>query len=83
MNRLTRIIDLRSITEVRRLGKIAGSKNIPLDRFLELIRDGKINNDNLMVYCQTGARSRRATFIANYHGYKCKDLGGLLSTFVR
>jgi rhodanese-related sulfurtransferase len=81
MIRLFKVIDLRSNVDVKRLGKVIGSKNIPFDRFLELTRDKKIKNENLIVYCRSGARSRRAAFTANLHGYNCKDFGGFSNGF--
>ena len=76
MSRVFKVIDLRSHTNVKRLGKVLGSKNIPMDRFLELVRDNKIKERNLIVYCNSGMQSRRAAFIANLSGYNCKDFGG-------
>ena len=53
-----KLIDVRTPAEVAR-GKIAGSENLPL-HVIPLKVDEFSNDDTIIFYCQTGARSAQA-----------------------
>lgn len=53
-----KLIDVRTPAEVAR-GKISGSENLPL-HVIPLKVDEFDNNDTIIFYCQTGARSAQA-----------------------
>lgn len=53
-----KLIDVRTPAEVAR-GKIAGSENLPL-HVIPLKVDEFSNDDKIIFYCQTGARSAQA-----------------------
>ncbi|MCK5649651.1 MAG: rhodanese-like domain-containing protein [Gammaproteobacteria bacterium] len=53
-----KLIDVRTPGEVAR-GKIAGSENLPL-HVIPLKVDEFSNDDKIIFYCQTGARSAQA-----------------------
>ncbi len=53
-----KLIDVRTPAEVAR-GKIAGSENLPL-HVIPLKVDEFDNDDKIIFYCQTGARSAQA-----------------------
>lgn len=79
-SKLFKLVDLRSISEVRKFGKINGSINIPSETFLDLTLKRAIKCKNILLYCQSGKRSARSAFIANKYGYNCINLGGLKSS---
>jgi rhodanese-related sulfurtransferase len=70
------IIDVRTAGEFKS-GAIAGAINIPLDALanrLDLVRD----YDEIIVYCQSGARSARATQLLKNAGFvNVIDGGGI------
>ncbi len=53
-----KLIDVRTPAEVAR-GRISGSENLPL-HVIPLKVDEFNNNDTIIFYCQTGARSAQA-----------------------
>ena len=71
------LLDVRTSQEYRE-GHIPGSVNIPL----QSIAKGEVPSDNkdaqILVYCHSGSRSRRAVSILKSMGYsKAKNIGGI------
>jgi rhodanese-related sulfurtransferase len=62
------ILDVRTNEEYRN-GHIEGALNIPVDELEERL-DELDDNDELLVYCRTGNRSRTAIEILNENGYE-------------
>ena len=55
------IIDIREDHEVKKHGTIKGSKNVPLQKFLELIKNNSIQKKNsFLLFCAVGERSSLA-----------------------
>lgn len=72
------LIDVREQEEYDE-GHLSGSKLIPLSK-LELVCNEKIPNKEmpLLVHCQSGRRSEKATMILEKLGYKdIRDIGGI------
>ena len=73
------IIDVRSESEFM-TGHIQGAHNVPLDKiettFKELITDNM--DANILVYCQSGGRSKKASEILSNMGFtNVNNFGGL------
>ena len=62
------ILDVRTNEEYTN-GHIEGAINIPIDELEERL-DELNDNDELLVYCRTGNRSRTAIEILNENGFK-------------
>ena len=62
------ILDVRTNEEYTN-GHIEGTINIPIDELEERL-DELNNNDELLVYCRTGNRSRTAIEILNENAYE-------------
>ena len=68
-----KIIDVRTEEEYNS-GHIEDAINVPLDNLNSLELD---KTDEIIVYCQTGKRSKQAANILLAKGYKVYDLGGI------
>ena len=71
------LLDVRTPQEYRE-GHIPGSRNVPLQQLDKL--DSVVENIDtvLYVYCQSGARSRRAAGILRHMGYpNVLNIGGI------
>ncbi len=63
------LIDVRTESEYN-LMHIKNAINIPVDTLLNKISDGTIDKEkNIMVYCSSGARSKKAIQLLNKFGY--------------
>lgn len=76
-NKLT-IIDVRETYEVER-GKIPGAIHIPLSQLQNRIHQLEKDYEYVIV-CETGSRSRVATYLLNSLGYHAKNMvGGMVN----
>ena len=72
-------IDIRSKKEIEKYGMIPNARHIECENFITKVRHNKIRipkTQEMVIYCQKGSRSRRATFYANRYGYNATDLEG-------
>ncbi len=73
-----RLVDVRSPQEYQ-AGHLPGSVNVPLNQLPTLLQEVPDRDTPLYVYCQSGARSRRACAFLTKQGYThVTDMGGLL-----
>ena len=63
------VIDVRTKVEWD-LGHFKGAKHIPVGSMTEKSLKGISKNDNILVYCNTGQRARRAAEKIRSYGYK-------------
>lgn len=69
------LLDVRTKEEYKQ-GHVPGSINIPLDS----LPGAKLKKDApLFIYCQSGARSSRASSYLEGKGFKTTNLGGIIS----
>ena len=74
------IVDVRQPDEYKN-GHVEGAINIPLDR-IERTGEKKLKdkNENILVYCHSGMRSRQASSILTNMGYEnIFNFGGVIS----
>jgi phage shock protein E len=70
------VIDVRTPQEFAK-GHVAGAVNIPVSEIETRIAEVASKETPLLVHCQSGGRSARATAALRNMGYtKVKDLGG-------
>lgn len=67
------LLDVRTKEEFKE-GHIPGSVNIPLDKLANAQFE---QNAAIFVYCQSGARSNRASDYLKSHGLEVTNLGGI------
>lgn len=77
-NKNALILDVRSIEEFRS-GHIPKAKNIPVQELSTQINNLEVyKNNDIIVYCASGARSSSARNILNKNGFnKVYNLGGI------
>ena len=77
------IIDVRSPQEFA-AGHLEGAVNIPYDQILQRIDsiEGLEKSSELLLYCQSGARSAVACSLLAQQGFKCVMNGGSLRTLL-
>ena len=75
------LLDVRSMEEFQsRSGYIKGAKCIPVQGLSKRIEELKpFIGKNIIVYCQTGLRSRTAVKILDSNGYRALNMTGGLS----
>lgn len=79
------LVDVRT-SEERAIDAIGPSIHVPLDEVLDSERFAAINispTDDLIVYCQSGARSARAASALQERGYRVRDLHGGIVAYRR
>lgn len=69
------IIDVRSPAEFQG-GRVAGSKNIPLNVINQKVKEIKAMNKPVVLCCASGARSGQATSFLKKQGIECENGGG-------
>jgi rhodanese-related sulfurtransferase len=71
------LVDVREVGEVNASGVIPGAINIPLSEFASRVNELPADT-TVVVYCNSGNRSRSAVNILNQNGYEqLLDLGGV------
>lgn len=71
------LVDVREVGEVNSSGVIPGAINIPLSEFASRVNELPTDT-TVVVYCNSGNRSRQAVNILNRAGYEqLLDLGGV------
>ena len=77
-NKNALILDVRTIEEFRS-GHIPNAKNIPVQELsTQLSNLDTYKNDDIILYCRSGARSSKAANILNKNGFnKVYNLGGI------
>ncbi len=71
------LVDVREVNEVNSSGVIPGAINIPLSQFASRVNELPADT-TVVVYCNSGNRSRQAVNILNQNGYEqLLDLGGV------
>lgn len=71
------LVDVREVGEVNSSGVIPGAINIPLSQFASRVNELPADT-TVVVYCNSGNRSRQAVNILNQNGYEqLLDLGGV------
>jgi NADPH-dependent 2,4-dienoyl-CoA reductase/sulfur reductase-like enzyme/rhodanese-related sulfurtransferase len=72
----TQLIDLRTAAEVHEVGRIAGSRHIPLDELRD--RLGELDRQRpVLVYCAKGIRGYLGAVILRQHGFEnVRNLAG-------
>lgn len=71
------VVDVRSARERARKGFIKGSINLPLEMFRDMY-DELPKDKEIILYCDSGARSYNAERILKSYGYNAKNLNGSL-----
>jgi rhodanese-related sulfurtransferase len=71
------LVDVREVGEVNASGVIPGAINIPLSEFANRVTELPADT-TVVIYCNSGNRSRSAVNILNQNGYdQLLDLGGV------
>lgn len=86
-NRFRLILDVRTPTEIIKYGRIPNSKNIEYEELVtslkKYITPLVTKKDPVLVYCQSGKRSRHITWLGRHYGYNFNDLEGGFENFVK
>ena len=79
------LIDLRENNEIKKIGTIKNSLNIPLQDFLDSIKNNSSNfNKNLLLFCAIGERSTLATqVIRSYDIFNSYHLIGGIKEWIK
>lgn len=73
------LLDVREEDEFAE-GHIEGAKNLPLSKINQAEKILKNKDQDIYVYCRSGARSGKAVGELNKMGYsKAKNIGGIIS----
>ena len=71
------LVDVRTPEEYAG-GHVAGSRNLPLQMITQVEDEIPEKDTPVFVYCQSGARSRRAAAFLEKIGYTCvRNIGGV------
>lgn len=81
MNKYKLILDVRSSSEILKYGKLKNSVNIEYSKLYDDFINKRVDKiiplrEQVLVYCQSGRRSRQIVWIGNNNGYNFKDLDG-------
>ena len=73
------LLDVRTLKEYAS-GHLQGSINLPLQQIRNARRDIADQQAKILVYCQSGSRSRRAALALQEYGFtQVIDLGGIMN----
>lgn len=70
-----KLIDVRSIHEFAQ-NRIQGAKNIPMES-LQDIQNIASRDDDILLYCRSGARSGMAESMLTQNGYNAINIGSI------